>query len=560
MMREFPETQQAVQLTGPNELRFNPAKPVPKPGPHQLLCRVEAAGLCFSDLKLLKDFDRHARKSEIISGIGPEVLAEIPSYVPGSAPTVPGHEAVVRVWAVGEQVTSCIPGDRRLVQTDYRWLRTASSNAAFGYDFEGALQEYVLMDERVITSPEGESMLLPVPEELSASALALVEPWACVEQAYLVRERRGFRTGGRMLLAGPAEPAAGALTETIRRYGEPAEIIWLSPHSMPSSFSARVERARSVGGIADGSCDDIICFGAGAELVEALFPKLAPGGLLVLALCGGVFARLVETPFGRVHYGGIRLVGTTGDDPTRAMEAIPASGEIRAGDRIGVIGAAGPMGVMHVVRDLCQGVEGVSVCALDLDGSRLEELKRLAEPLAAERGLGFAAVLSSRDNPSEALSYVVVMVPSSALVAQAVAEAAEGAIINVFAGMPPASTVATDLNAYVRKHVYAIGTSGSRVEDMRAVLAKLSSRALDTNLSVYAVAGLEGGEAGLRAVANREAGGKIIIYPSCQGLGLTPLAAMGERMPEVARHLSNGRWTAEAEAELLRQYGSEESD
>jgi len=61
-------------------------------------------------------------------------------------------------------------------------------------------------------------------------------------------------------------------------------------------------------------------------------------------------------------------------------------------------------------------------------------------------------------------------------------------------------------------------------------------------------------------VANREAGGKIIIYPLCQGLGLTPLAAMGERMPEVARHLSNGRWTAEAEAELLRQYGSEESD
>jgi len=65
-MREFPETQQAVQLTGPNELRFNPAKPVPKPGPHQLLCRVEAAGLCFSDLKLLKDFDRHARKSDMI--------------------------------------------------------------------------------------------------------------------------------------------------------------------------------------------------------------------------------------------------------------------------------------------------------------------------------------------------------------------------------------------------------------------------------------------------------------------------------------------------------------
>jgi hypothetical protein len=362
-----------------------------------------------------------------------------------------------------------------------------------------------------------------------------------------------------MLVAGPAEPPAKALIEALRRYGEPAEVVWLSPHSMPSNLSAHAESARNVGAIADGSCDDIICFGADAELVEALFPKLAPAGLLVLALCGGVFARTVATPFGRVHYGGIRLVGTIGDDPAAAMERIPASGEIRAGDRIGVIGAAGPMGVMHVVRDLCQGVAAVSVWALDLDEDRLEELKRLAEPLATERGLGFAATLPSNDGPSEAFSYVVVMVPSPALVAQAVDEAADGAIINVFAGMPPDSTVATDLTAYVRKQLYAIGTSGSRIGDMKAVLAKLSSRALDTNLSVYAVAGLEGGKAGLRAVENREAGGKIILYPSCRGLGLTPLAEMKERMPEVARHLSHGRWTAEAEAELLRQYSSEGS-
>ncbi len=52
------------------------------------------------------------------------------------------------------------PGERYLVQADYRWLLTANSNAAFGYNFEGALQEYVLMDERVITSPQGDSMLV----------------------------------------------------------------------------------------------------------------------------------------------------------------------------------------------------------------------------------------------------------------------------------------------------------------------------------------------------------------------------------------------------------------
>ncbi len=180
----IPKTERAVQLIGPDQLVLNESKPVPAPGPHQVLCKVEVVGLCFSDLKLLKQFTGHARKSEVISGIDKNVLAEIPSYVPGDKPTVPGHETVVRVVAAGDKVKGAKIGDRFLVQADYRWLPTAGSNAAFGYNFEGALQEYVLMDERVITSPESESMLIPVPEDIAASAIALVEPWACVDNSY----------------------------------------------------------------------------------------------------------------------------------------------------------------------------------------------------------------------------------------------------------------------------------------------------------------------------------------------------------------------------------------
>jgi NADPH:quinone reductase-like Zn-dependent oxidoreductase len=169
----LPQTQRAVQLVGPDQLRLNAAKPVFQPGPRQILGRVEVVGLCFSDLKLLKQFSGHARKSEVASGIERSALAEMPNYVPGDKPTVPGHETVVRIVKVGSQVTRYKPGERYLVQTDYRWLPTAGSASAFGYNFEGALQEYVLMDERVITAPDGESMLMPVPEDLSASALAL---------------------------------------------------------------------------------------------------------------------------------------------------------------------------------------------------------------------------------------------------------------------------------------------------------------------------------------------------------------------------------------------------
>ncbi|MBN2020129.1 MAG: alcohol dehydrogenase catalytic domain-containing protein, partial [Sedimentisphaerales bacterium] len=110
MPDDLPKTQCAVQLIKANELVLNRSKPVDPPGRHQILCRVEAIGLCFSDLKLVKQFSSHPRKSDIISGIDPTALSEIPSYVPGDKPTVLGHEAVVRIVAVGDKVTQFKPG------------------------------------------------------------------------------------------------------------------------------------------------------------------------------------------------------------------------------------------------------------------------------------------------------------------------------------------------------------------------------------------------------------------------------------------------------------------
>ena len=48
---------------------------MPTPGPHEILVKVEAVGLCFSDLKLLKQFHDHVRKSEVVAGIERTVLA-----------------------------------------------------------------------------------------------------------------------------------------------------------------------------------------------------------------------------------------------------------------------------------------------------------------------------------------------------------------------------------------------------------------------------------------------------------------------------------------------------
>jgi L-sorbose 1-phosphate reductase len=548
----IPETQYAVQLTGPDTLVLNTEKAVHQPGPHQVLCKVEAVGLCFSDLKLLKQFSAHPRKKAIISGIDPAILEQIPSYVPGTQPTVPGHEAVVRIVAAGPGAHHKV-GERFLVQTDYRWLPTDGSNGSFGYDFEGGLQEYVLMDERVITSPEGESMLIPASEELSASAIGLVEPWACVEDAYVAPERTTARAGGRMLIVADAGHAVRGVEETFAPGAPPKRIVCVLPTPTAAPLGGHAcEEFGSLQSLEGQTFDDILYFGATPETVEALDKMVAPHGLLNVVLGGKKIGKNVSISVGRVHYGGIRITGTTGDNAAASLATIPVKPEIRSGDKILVIGAAGPMGVMHVIRNLCQGVAGIEVTGTDFDDHRLAQLTEKAAPLAQKNGLRYQSINPNTSSVAvPKASYTVLMVPVAPLVAKAVEDSLPGGIINIFAGIPAGVSQELNLDAYIEKRLTFIGTSGSVLEDMRIVLRKVVEGSLDTNLSVGAVSGMKGAIAGIRAVENRTITGKIMVYPMLHDLDLTPLEQLAEKLPAVHAKLRNGQWNREAENELV---------
>lgn len=551
MSSEIPKTQRAVQLIGPDELILNTAKSVHTPGPYQILCKIEAVGLCFSDLKLLKQFSEHARKGNIKSGIERAVLDEIPSYVSGDKPTVPGHETVVIVCAIGEKVTDITVGSRYLVQTDYRWLPNTNSNASFGYNFEGGLQQYVLMDQRVITSPQGDSMLIPASKDLSASAVALVEPWACVEESYAVKERRSLKAGGKMLVVADKEIDEKVFNAFIDRFGRPCEITFAAKPVAIKGVS--VVSTESISELSDAFFDDVIYYGSDASTAAILFPKIAAKGLINIVLCGERFGSDVMTQIGRVHYGSIRIIGTTGFDLAESMQYIPGSGEIRKGDKINVVGAGGPMGVMHVIRNICQGVENITVYAGDLDIARINALSAIAEPLAKTNGVGYESYDPSKESPDAAFNYFAIMAPVPEIVASALRSSALNGIINIFAGIPATVTGPIDLDAYIQKHLYFIGTSGSVLEDMRTVLAKVEQGKLDTNLSVAAISGLDGAVDGIRAIENRLIPGKIIVYPFVEGLGLVRLGELEGKMPDVAAELSGGLWTKQAEAALLKQ-------
>ena len=555
----LPPAQYAVQLVGPGELILNRHKKVVPPGPTQLVVKVEAVGLCFSDLKLLKQFTAHTRKSEIVSGISPDVLAEISSYVPGDTPAVPGHEAVCRIVAVGSDVRHHAVGERVLVQTDYRQLRTATSNAAFGYNFEGGLQEYVLMDERVVIDPtSGERFLIPVDEQLSASSVALVEPWACVEDSYVSPQRRAIKPNSRLLVVADAGAAVEGLTESLDPAAGPAQIVAVCAADNQAGAIAAigpVTRASSIES-ADEAFDDIIYFGATAETIEALNSRLAAKGLINIVTAGRTIGRLVSVSVGRVHYGGTRWTGTTATTAAAAYDSVPETGEIRPGENISVVGAAGPMGQMHVIRNVCAGVEGVSVTATDLDDARLASLRDKVDPLAAANGVQVRTA-NPRTHPiDEKFSYFALMVPAEGMVADAVAHSSPECLINVFAGIPPTKHAELDMDTYIANRCYMFGTSGSVIRDMQIVLDKMKAGRLDTDCSVEAICGMAGAADGIAAVEHRTVAGKIIVYPALREVGMIPLSQLGRQFPTVADKLDNSQWCKAAEDELLLVAGS----
>ena len=551
----LPKTQYAVQLVGPGELKLNTSKPVEAPGPHQVLALVESVSLCFSDLKLLKQFAQHPRKSEVVGGLAPEVLREIPSYVPGNKPTVPGHETVIRIVAVGNQVKHHKVGERCLVQTDYRAFPTAGSNSAFGYNFEGALQEYVIMDERVIIDPaSGERFLIPVPEGLSASAISLVEPWACVEDSYVTPERQSIKAGGRLAVVVDSDHVMKGLEAAFSAKGRPAAVSVVCADGTSrqlEKLGLTVTRVASASELPNETFDDIVYFGHDKGTIEILNDKLGLCGIIALVTAGHRIGNPVSVGVGRVHYGMTRWIGTVSAEAANAYKVIPATGEVRAGDTVCVVGAGGPMGQMHVLRDVSIPQPGMTVVAVDFDDARLASLMEKATPLAKANAIGLKSVNPKTQTLSGPFSYNVVMAPIGALVADAIKQSAQGCLINIFAGIPAPTRHELDLDLYIANGCFMFGTSGSTIRDMKIVLEKVVAGTLDTNRSVDAISGMAGAIEGLAAVENRTLAGKIVVYPMLHDLGLIPLAKLGGILPEVSAKLDRGNWTQAAEQALV---------
>jgi threonine dehydrogenase-like Zn-dependent dehydrogenase len=231
---------------------------------------------------------------------------------------------------------------------------------------------------------------------------------------------------------------------------------------------------------------------------------------------------------------------------------VPASCDLDPGDRVAVIGAAGPMGLMHAVRTITLGVPDVSLDAVDVNDERLAHLERVLAPLAARSGARTRVWNSvSQPLPERAYDYIALMVPAAPLVSSAIGWAGPGAIVNAFAGFAVGTMAALDLDAIVDRHIYLVGTSGSRIVDVATVVQRIESGVVDTNISLDAIAGLDGVPAAIASVIDRTSQGKIVVYPALAELGLIRLVDLPQRLPQVAAAMVDGQWTKQAEEILL---------
>lgn len=234
---------------------------VPRPGAGQVLIRVEACGVCRTDLHL--------------------VDGELPSPM---LPVIPGHEIVGRVAALGEGVTGFAVGQRVGVP----WLGWTCGECEYclsgqenlcdaarftGYTLDGGYAEFTVADQRYCFA---------LPDPLPAAELA---PLLC---AGLI----GYRA---LAMAGDARrvgiygfgAAAHIVAQVLRHQGRAFYAFTRRGDDASQAFAAELGAAWC--GAADElppvALDAALIFAPAGELVPAALRAVRKGGTVV---CAGI--------------------------------------------------------------------------------------------------------------------------------------------------------------------------------------------------------------------------------------------------------------------------------
>lgn len=253
----------AVVLEAPAPVERAPLRlverPVPEPGPGEVLVRVAACGVCRTDLHIVE--------------------GEVP---PVRTPIVPGHQVVGRVERAGPGATRFRPGDR----VGIAWLRWTCGacracrggrenlcpEARFtGYHADGGYADYA-------TVPEAFAYALPaVFDDVEAA------PLLCAGIiGYRALQLTRVPPGGRLGMYGFGSSAHITLQVAVARGCE----VYVCTRGAANRALARALGAAWAGDVREpmpAPTDGTIVFAPAGEVVPLALRNLAPGGTLALA-------------------------------------------------------------------------------------------------------------------------------------------------------------------------------------------------------------------------------------------------------------------------------------
>ncbi len=530
--------------------------PFPAYGEENIIVRVDAVGLCFSDIKLISSGSAHPR----IEG---RDLAK--------HPTVPGHEVTMTVVGVGDKWKGKFAlGSRWIIQADIIYK---GKGTAFGYAIPGGLSQYAVIGTEVLEGDEG-CYLLPVRPETGLAEAALVEPWTCVIASYQIAARTRMREGARVVIAGfPKGQIAldlagldGQKISSIAHAGlsdanrKAVEDLARRTGASLTAASSVLEAAAGQPGAAAPAPTEVICAGT---------PDRDTFAKLVAAIdADGVLGVHTSQPdgdlpvdVGKAHYRRLELVGST-DGAVAASYGANTREALVPGGRAWFVGGAGPMGQMHVIKAVMDQKGPSQILVTDLSDERLASLKHLVSRLCQDCGRKLALrfenpkdlsgdeleAFLSKEYPG-GFDDIVVLVPVAAIISQASHYIAPRGVMNVFAGVKVGTISDLPLSAIARDKARVTGSSGSPLSAMRETLRLTESGGLNTAYSLAAVGDMNAAAKGLKALMDNTYPGKVVIFPFANGIGLKSIRELARELPELAPKLLDGQyWTREAEA------------
>jgi len=355
-----------------------------------------------------------------------------------------------------------------------------------------------------------------------------------------------------------------ALKDRVEPTGEKQLIVSQNCSACKERFPNATFVSPTLEGLPEGTFDDIILAHPTPALVETLGERLNPNGVMFLVGSPAETGNAM-IDVGAVHYQNKRYLG--GGDTLEALAEANRRQDLRPRGTGLFIGAGGPMGQMHVQRAIEKQDGLARVVVTDLDRKRLDHIQSRFGALAASRDVELITLAPTDFDNQEAMdarmqelagtdgySDVVVLAPVPALVNQGVSLAGANGFVNLFAGLATGTKAPVPIEQLCRG-VKMIGCSGSRISDLRAVLAMVEARKLESNRSVAAIGGLDAAHKGLKSVKEAVYPGKIIIYTQVPSFPLTALEDLAAIAPEVADNLSeDGSWTNAAEEAFLEKY------